>query len=89
MLEEGASRRLGIDVRCERLGKPEPWIFEEAVERLGTRKVVMFGDQLATDIAGAHAAELKAALVSWGLTQDVPEDLEPEQKPDYWVERWV
>ena len=79
MLEEGATRRLGIDVRCERLGKPEPWLFEEAVERLGTREVVMLGDQLATDIAGAHAANLKAALVSWGLTAEIPSDFVPRQ----------
>lgn len=52
------------------LGKPEPGIFEEACRRLGVggSRVVMLGDQFATDVAGALRAGLSAALVGTGVT---------------------
>ena len=43
-------------------------IFEAALARVGTRNAVMVGDQLATDIRGAHNAGIASALVSRGLT---------------------
>jgi HAD superfamily hydrolase (TIGR01450 family) len=52
-----------------RLGKPHPAIFEEAIARCPSgASIVMIGDQLATDIAGARRAGLDAALVATGLT---------------------
>lgn len=53
--------------RFVRLGKPSRALFDEATARLGTRDVVMIGDQPATDIAGARAAGLDAALVMSGV----------------------
>ncbi|MBA1146308.1 HAD-IA family hydrolase [Ectothiorhodospiraceae bacterium WFHF3C12] len=56
------------DLRFQRLGKPATALFEEACRRAGTRSVVMIGDQLATDIRGANAAEIDSALFGGGLS---------------------
>ena len=50
----------------DRLGKPEPHLFAQAAQRLGLSvdRLVMIGDQLETDIAGAHAAGCDAALLA-------------------------
>lgn len=50
-----------------RLGKPAPALFESARRQLGVTRLVMLGDQLATDIAGARAAGIDAVLVGTGL----------------------
>ncbi len=54
------------DHRFARLGKPGPHLFAEACRRLGVPadRAVMIGDQLETDIAGAAAAGIDAALLS-------------------------
>lgn len=46
----------------ERLGKPYAPLFEASLAHLGTRRAVMIGDQLATDIAGANAVSIDSAL---------------------------
>lgn len=51
-----------------RLGKPYPGLFEAAVRLAGSRDVVMIGDQLETDIAGAAAFGIDSALVPGLLT---------------------
>lgn len=51
------------------LGKPERRLFDVACEALGTRNAVMVGDQLETDVLGAHNAGLDAALVTTGLVR--------------------
>jgi len=56
--------------RFARLGKPYPAIFEEACRRSGTRDMVVIGDQLETDIRGARAFGLDAALVMTGVSGD-------------------
>lgn len=56
------------DLLFERLGKPHTAIFREALQRSGTRDMVMIGDQLATDIHGAHAFGLDSVLVGSGIT---------------------
>ncbi len=55
-------------LKFDRLGKPHPAIFEEALKRSGTMDMVMIGDQLETDICGAKAFGLDCALVSTGVT---------------------
>jgi HAD superfamily hydrolase (TIGR01450 family) len=52
----------------DRLGKPHAVIFKEALRRSGTGDMVMIGDQLATDIRGAHAFGLDSVLVGSGIT---------------------
>lgn len=51
-----------------RLGKPYPGLFAEAVRRVGSRNVVMVGDQLDTDIVGAARFGIDSALVPSVLT---------------------
>ena len=54
--------------RFARLGKPHRPIFDEARRRLDGQ-LLMIGDQLETDIAGALAAGIDAALVVTGVTR--------------------
>jgi HAD superfamily hydrolase (TIGR01450 family) len=51
-----------------RLGKPHGGLFESAAGRLGTRDLVMIGDQLETDIRGANAFGIASALVTGGVS---------------------
>lgn len=55
----------------DRLGKPEPHLFVEASRRLGVPldRVVMIGDQLETDIAGANAAGCASALLAGAISR--------------------
>jgi ribonucleotide monophosphatase NagD (HAD superfamily) len=47
-----------------RLGKPEPHLFVAARHLVGRERLVMIGDQLETDIAGARAAGIDSALLA-------------------------
>jgi HAD superfamily hydrolase (TIGR01450 family) len=65
LIETALSRRFpGLNLRFEPLGKPAPHLFAEAQRRLGGAHLVMIGDQLETDIAGARAAGIDAALLA-------------------------
>lgn len=75
LIEAALARRLpGHGLVFDRLGKPGPQLFAEARRRVGGN-VVMIGDQLETDIAGASAAGIDAALLAgvsrWPPTQPV------------------
>lgn len=52
------------------MGKPSAAMYEAALRVLGTApgRTLMIGDRLDTDIAGAHGAGLRAALVLSGVT---------------------
>ena len=55
-----------IVISCEvGFGKPDPRIFEIALERIGAEahEAVMVGDSLARDVAGAHAAGIRAIWI--------------------------
>lgn len=52
----------------EVLGKPSPIHFNAALEAIGTRDVVMLGDTLHTDIAGAQTVGIDSAIVLTGVT---------------------
>jgi HAD superfamily hydrolase (TIGR01450 family) len=68
MMVHALEAALGDDApRLVSLGKPHPPIYETALERLGTRDVVMLGDQLETDIRGALSVGIDAALVLTGV----------------------
>lgn len=56
------------DLRFVPLGKPQPTLFEYAAHRSGTLNMVMIGDQLATDIAGAAAFGIDSALLLGGVS---------------------
>ncbi len=69
LIEAALEARLGSDLcpRFEKLGKPFPRIYEAAIQRAGTRDLLMVGDQLETDIRGAETVGLDSLLVGTGL----------------------
>ncbi|MCB9713237.1 MAG: HAD hydrolase-like protein [Myxococcales bacterium] len=73
------------------LGKPHAPIFEHALARLRVEpgaRVVMVGDQLATDVAGARAMGLDAVLVATGVSD--PRRLPAHgPRPTAWLESLV
>jgi ribonucleotide monophosphatase NagD (HAD superfamily) len=71
------------DLRFVRLGKPNTPIFEDAIRRLGTSRVVMVGDTLETDIAGARAAGLDAVWIETGVTSMIPEAAPAHLRPTW------
>lgn len=72
IVERGLVARFGDDApRFERLGKPHPPIFDEAKRRVEGR-VLMLGDQLETDVAGARQAGIDVALVETGVGRRPP-----------------
>jgi HAD superfamily hydrolase (TIGR01450 family) len=50
------------------VGKPEPQIFRTAVDRLGGGRTLVVGDRLDSDLEGAAAAGLDAAIVLTGVS---------------------
>jgi len=70
----GALRGMGFPPEIV-VGKPSPISFQVALEvlGLGPSEVLMIGDRLDTDIAGAQALGMDTALVLSGVTK--PEDL--------------
>jgi HAD superfamily hydrolase (TIGR01450 family) len=50
------------------VGKPGATLVSEAIRRSNARKPLMIGDNLDTDIAGAHAAGIDSLLVLTGVT---------------------
>jgi HAD superfamily hydrolase (TIGR01450 family) len=71
------------DLRFVRLGKPNTPIFEDAIRRLGTSRVVMVGDTLETDIVGARAAGLDAVWIETGVTAGIPPDTPLHLRPTW------
>jgi glycerol-1-phosphatase len=50
------------------VGKPDPQIFQTALDRFGPGRTLMVGDHLVSDLAGAAAAGIDAAIVLTGVT---------------------
>jgi len=75
-LEHASGKRATV------LGKPAPEFFRAGVRRLGLEPhaVLMVGDDVRTDVGGAQAAGLRAALVKTGKFR--PADLEGDLRPD-------
>jgi HAD superfamily hydrolase (TIGR01450 family) len=71
LIEAALARRFpSHKLRFDHLGKPEPHLFVEAARRLALPpdRLVMIGDQLETDVAGARAAGVATALLA-GVTR--------------------
>lgn len=65
--------------RATVLGKPEEPMMRAAAERLGPGRVLMIGDRLESDIAGAKSIGWDGALVLTGLTRiDAAMDPQPD-----------
>jgi glycerol 3-phosphatase-2 len=63
------------------VGKPDPLIFRTALDRLGPGRAVMIGDRLDSDLAGAAAAGLDAAIVLTGVTSREQAEAASEPAP--------
>lgn len=66
------------------IGKPEPILFQMALQRMGAteKETAVIGDRLETDILGGQRCGLTTILVLTGVTQK--QDLEASDiKPDY------
>jgi HAD superfamily hydrolase (TIGR01450 family) len=61
-LEYAANRR------ARSVGKPDPLMFETALDRLGPGRALVIGDRLDSDLAGAAAADLDGAIVLTGVS---------------------
>jgi 4-nitrophenyl phosphatase len=67
LIETALARRFPSEgLVFDRLGKPEPHLMLEAAQRLALApsRLVMIGDQLETDVAGARAAGIAPALLA-------------------------
>lgn len=90
VLEGALSLRFPADPpRFQALGKPHAPMFERALERLGVGesdrdRVVMLGDQLATDVAGARGMGIDSVLVGTGVGDPhaLPDD---GPRPTWWM----
>jgi len=71
------------ELEFTRLGKPHPAMFEAAIERCGTRDMVMIGDQIETDIRGANGVGLDSVLVSTGVSNWVTTPIPNHLRPTY------
>ncbi len=57
------------------IGKPEPFLFEEALRRAdgASGPVVVVGDSVETDIVAAHRVGATGVLILTGLTEEAPD----------------
>lgn len=65
-----AALQAATSVRPVVIGKPEPWLYQEALRRMDARAeaTAVIGDRLDTDIAGAVRLGLRSILVLSGVT---------------------
>jgi glycerol 3-phosphatase-2 len=61
-----AALEYATETRSQIVGKPDPRIFQVALDRLGDGRVLVVGDRLDADLAGAAAAGLDGAIVLTG-----------------------
>ena len=73
------------NLKFKRLGKPYPRIFEEAYRLSNTKNMVMFGDQLATDIQGANGIGMDSVLVLGGVSNLNEIELTDIDRPTYTI----
>jgi HAD superfamily hydrolase (TIGR01458 family) len=68
------------------IGKPSPYGFKMVLETLPVppETVLVVGDRVSSDVAGAHGVGLRAALVKTGEFD--PQDLDAGPQPDYIIE---
>jgi HAD superfamily hydrolase (TIGR01450 family) len=65
------------------VGKPEPRLFETALDRLGDGPTLVVGDSLRADIAAAAKAGLDSALVLTGGTTRAEAEAASEPRPTF------
>jgi HAD superfamily hydrolase (TIGR01450 family) len=79
---ETASGRVAVTV-----GKPEPILFQTALDRLGPGRALMIGDRVDADLVGARAAGIDAALVMTGVADRAAAESAPAPGPVAIAER--
>ncbi len=63
------------------VGKPQPQMFHTALDRLGPGSALMVGDRIDSDLAGAAAAQLDAAIVLSGVSTRAEAEAAGDPKP--------
>ena len=63
------------------VGKPDPQVFEVALDRMGKGRTLVIGDHLVADLGGAAAAGLDAAVVLSGITSREQAELATDPRP--------
>jgi HAD superfamily hydrolase (TIGR01450 family) len=88
MLEAALQQRYPLrpELKFVRLGKPHAAIFEAALNRSGTRDMVMIGDQLETDILGALSFGLDSVLIGTGVAIANPHRVAGAIEPTYYLD---
>jgi HAD superfamily hydrolase (TIGR01450 family) len=76
-----AALEYATDRTAEVVGKPAPQIFRTALDRLGPGRTLMVGDRLDSDLAGATAAGIDAAIVLTGVTSRADAEAAEEPAP--------
>ncbi len=86
LLEGGIAARFSdFPLRFQALGKPHPALFQQGLQAVGPGRVLMIGDQPATDMQGAHAVGIDSALALWGVTAWPPQAPLPAQRTPTWL----
>lgn len=62
-----AALEYATGVTARAVGKPDPQVFEVALDRLGRGRTLVIGDHLVSDLVGAEAVGLDAAIVLTGI----------------------
>ena len=69
-------------------GKPQSYLFTRAAERLDSRRPLVVGDRLDTDILGANRAGFSSALVLTGVdTEQTALGAPADERPTYVIQR--
>jgi glycerol 3-phosphatase-2 len=63
------------------VGKPEPQLFRTALDRIGDGRALVIGDRVESDLAGAAAAGLDAAIVLSGVSSRAAAEAASEPAP--------
>ncbi len=89
VLEQALRARHGTQAPVfDRLGKPHARIFAEAVRRAGSRRLLMIGDQLETDVRGARDFGLDSLLIGTGLIPAAVLSAPLDPEPTYVLASW-
>jgi HAD superfamily hydrolase (TIGR01450 family) len=71
-----------VETACERtgvtVGKPEAWLLQTALDRLGPGRALMVGDRVDADLGGAHAAGIDGAIVLTGASDREQAEAAPQ-----------
>ncbi len=76
-----AAVEYGAECQVTSVGKPAVQIFVTALDRLGPGRALVVGDRLDSDLAGARAAGLDAAIVLTGVTDREQAEAATDPRP--------